>query len=85
MKDGKPAEIAAFLGEISDPQPCPLVHGQESDVDGVEGDGAAVRLDHAQDHAESGGFSGPVAAEQPDDFALTQQEADIVDDDVRPL
>ena len=80
MKDGKPAEIAAFLGEVSDPQAGPLVHGQEGDVDGIEGDGAAVRLDHAEDHAEGGGFSGPVAAEKPDDFALTQQEADVVDD-----
>ena len=62
------------------PEPGPLVHGQEGDIDGVEGDGPAVRLDHAQDHAESGGFSGPVSTQQADDFALAEEKADIIDD-----
>jgi hypothetical protein len=70
LKDGEPAEIASFLGEISDSEPGAFEHGEEGDIDGIEGHRAAVRLNHAENHAESGGFPGPVAAEEPDDLAL---------------
>ncbi len=40
---------------------------------------AAVGNDHAEDHAEGGGFSRAVAAEQADDFLLGDDKADIID------
>ncbi len=80
LEDGQPAEIAAFLGEIPDSEPGALEHGEVGDIDGIEGDRSAVRLDHAEDHAESGCFSGPVSAEEADDFPLAKQKADIVND-----
>ena len=80
LPDGQPAKIAAFLREIADAPPGPLVHGQVGDVGGVEGDRPAVGGDHAQDHAEGGGFARPVAAEQADDLFLGQDEADLIDD-----
>jgi hypothetical protein len=50
------------------------------DVVTVEGDRAAVGLDHAHDHSEGGGLASAVAAEDADDFFLVQNEADLVDD-----
>lgn len=80
LNDGEPAEIASFLGEISDSEACALEHGKEGDIDGIEGDGAAVGFHHAEDHAESRCFSGPVATQKADDFALAKQKCDVIDD-----
>ncbi len=79
LQHGQPAEIAAFLGEVSDSKAGAFEHGQKGDIDRVECDGAAVRLDHAEDHAEGGGFPRPVAAQEADDLTLTDQKADVVD------
>ena len=51
-----------------------------SDVFAVEGDCAAVGLDHAHDHSESGGLAGAIAAKDADDFLLVQHKADLVND-----
>ena len=50
----------------------------------VEGDGPAVGLDHAQDHAEGGGFARPVSAQEPDDFLLARRKLTSLTT-VRPL
>jgi hypothetical protein len=75
----------AFLREISDSEPRPAIHGHEGDIHRIERHGPAVGLDHAQDHAKSGGFSRPVAAQQAEHLLLAEQKTDIVDDNVRPL
>jgi hypothetical protein len=49
------------------------------DVSGVEGDGAAVGDDHAENHSEGCGLAGTISAEQSDDLLLSEDEADFID------
>src|SRR5215218_2618590 len=80
LPDGEALEVAALLREVADAAPRPLVHRQVRDVIPVERNRPALGRDHAEDHAEGGGLSGAVPAEQADDFLLRQDETDLVDD-----
>src|SRR5688572_11333438 len=50
-----------------------------SDVGPVEGNCPGVGRHHAEDHAEGGGLTGPVSAEQTDDFFLGEDETHLID------
>ena len=80
LLDGEALEDAGFLGEVAHAAAGAFVHGQFSDVEAVELNLAAIGDDHAHDHAEGGGFAGPVAAEESDDFAVLDGEGDVVND-----
>src|SRR5207248_2872368 len=73
-------ENARFLRQIADSAAGTLEHWEMRDVRRVEGDGAAVRRDHPENHPERGRLAGAIASEQADNFLLLKQEADVIDD-----
>ena len=80
LLDGESLKDAGLLGEVAHAALGAFVHGQVGDVFAGEVDGAAIGGEHADDHAEAGGFSGAVSTEEADDFAAADAEADVVDD-----
>ncbi len=78
--DGHALEDGRFLGEVAHAFAGALIHGELGDVEAVEHDLAAVGDDHSHDHAEGGGFAGAVAAEEADDFAVSDFKGDLVND-----
>jgi len=79
LLDGQPAERRGFLREQADAAPGPQIHGQVGDVFVVENNAPGILLDQPQDHGEGGGFTGPVRAEQADDFAPLNGHGDAID------
>src|SRR5688572_20298627 len=77
--DGEAAEDRGLLRQIADPQPRPLIHRQRRDIEAVEIDTAAIRLDQPGDHVEHRRLAGAVRAEQADRLAAPHVEAHALD------
>ncbi len=73
-------EDRGLLAEVAHAQAGVAVHGQAGDLGVVEQDAPGVALDHADGHAEGGGFARAVAPEQADDLGVLDIEGDAVDD-----
>jgi len=56
------------------------VHGEPGDFGVVEDDASGVTFDHADGHAEGGGFACAVSSEEPDDLGVLDFEGYAVDD-----
>ena len=64
----RPRKIDASCGRYPTPQPCAAVHRQMRNVAAVQQDPSVIRRDQAGDDVETGGLSGAVRAQEPDNL-----------------
>src|SRR5262245_36626428 len=76
--DGELAKYALFLRQVTHPQPGAPIHRHVCDVNFVKGHAARVGCDLAGRHPKTGGLSGSVWAEQPDDLAGVHIKRDAI-------
>ena len=71
---------ARLLAEVSHPRQGVAIHREPRDIIALKVNGACLRRDHADRHAEARRLARAVSAEQPDDFADADIKAHPVDD-----
>src|SRR3546814_13933362 len=72
------AEHRGLLRQIAEAQTRAQMHGQGGDVAAIKDNFAAIGTHQTDDHVETGGFAGPIGAEQADDLAGIQAEAEEI-------
>src|SRR5262249_56193370 len=75
------AEKFELLRDKGDPRLDRVRHGERSSFDAFKSDDAAVRLDHAAEHAHQRRLASAVLADQGNHLAARHGETDVVERD----